>query len=156
LPLPDVHERLSGYGIVLDRGETRIITGGELDAELESVGEARNGHGRIVGKTVNLGRYEGQVAVVLTYADLEKVNEGDVVVSPMIDPYFLWAIAKAGAVVTDEGGILNHAAIVSREFNIPGVVGTGIATAALRDGDRVQVDARRDLGIVTKVAEGDQ
>ena len=55
----------------------------------------------------------------------------------------------AAAVVTDEGGTLSHAGIVSREHGIPCVVGTGAATGALVDGQVVEVDARRPKGLVT-------
>lgn len=56
---------------------------------------------------------------------------------------------KAGAIVTDEGGILFHAAVVSRELSIPCIIGTKIATQVLKDGDLVEVDAEK--GIVKKL-----
>ena len=56
------------------------------------------------------------------------------------------AMEKAGAIITDEGGLLSHAAIVSRELKVPCVVGTKIATRVLKDGDKIYVDA--DKGIV--------
>ena len=56
---------------------------------------------------------------------------------------------KAGAIVTDEGGLTSHAAIVSRELKIPCIVGTKIATKILKDGDIVEVDAEN--GIVRKI-----
>ena len=56
---------------------------------------------------------------------------------------------KAGAIVTDEGGLTSHAAIVSRELKIPCIVGTKIATKILKDGDIVEVDAKK--GIVRKI-----
>ena len=55
---------------------------------------------------------------------------------------------KAAAIVTDEGGITCHAAIISREFNIPCIVGTQIASSLLKDGDLVEVDAEK--GVVRK------
>jgi pyruvate,water dikinase len=55
------------------------------------------------------------------------------------------ACKKAGAIITDEGGILSHAAVISRELNIPSVIGTKIATEILKDGDMVEVDANRGL-----------
>ena len=65
-------------------------------------------------------------------------------------PAFVPAMEKAVAIVTDEGGLLSHAAIVSRELGVPCVVGTKIATKALRDGDMVEVNATK--GIVRKVS----
>ena len=56
---------------------------------------------------------------------------------------------KAGAIVTDEGGITCHAAIVSRELGVPCVIGTKVATLALKDGDKIEVDATK--GVVRKL-----
>ena len=56
---------------------------------------------------------------------------------------------KASAIITDEGGLSCHAAIVARELGIPCIIGTKIATKVLKDGDRVEVDA--DKGIVKKI-----
>jgi pyruvate,water dikinase len=86
----------------------------------------------------------------MTPEEVDKVRNGDVLVSPMTDPYYVPAMVRAGAIVTDEGGILSHAAIVSRELGIPCIVGTGNATSALRDGELVQVDASGDVGYVRR------
>ena len=67
----------------------------------------------------------------------------------MTFPSFIAAMEKAAAFVTDEGGILCHAAIVSREMNKPCVIATKIATKIFKDGDLVEVDA--DKGVVRKV-----
>jgi pyruvate,water dikinase len=67
----------------------------------------------------------------------------------MTDPRYVPLMKKAGAIVTDAGGVLCHAAIVSRELKIPCVVGTKFATQVCKDGDVVEVDAER--GIVTVV-----
>ncbi|MDO8581302.1 MAG: PEP-utilizing enzyme, partial [bacterium] len=64
-------------------------------------------------------------------------------------PEFLSLMVKAGAIVTDAGGILSHAAITARELKKPCVIGTKIATKVFKDGDRVEVDAER--GIIKKV-----
>jgi len=67
----------------------------------------------------------------------------------MTNPNMMPLIRKAKAIITDEGGITCHAAIISRELNIPCIIGTKIATKVLKDGDRVEVDA--DKGIVRKL-----
>jgi len=64
----------------------------------------------------------------------------------MTSPDFIIAMRKAAAIVTDEGGMTSHAAIVSRELKIPCIVGTKIATKVLKDGDMIQVDA--ETGVV--------
>ena len=81
--------------------------------------------------------------------DLEKMKPGDILVTTMTTPDFVPLMQKASAVVTDIGGLLSHAAIISREFNKPCIIGTKIATKVLKDGDEVEVDA--DKGIVRKL-----
>ena len=78
-----------------------------------------------------------------------KMNTGDILVSKMTRPEFLPVMKKAAAIVTDEGGITCHAAIVAREMKKPCIIGTQIATHVLKDGDWVEVDATK--GIVRKV-----
>ena len=79
-----------------------------------------------------------------------EAQEGDIIVSTMTTPDFVPAMQKAAAIITDEGGITCHAAIVARELNKPCVIGTKFATEILKDGDEVEVDA--DNGIVTKLS----
>ena len=83
---------------------------------------------------------------------MSKVNEGDVLVTPMTTPDLMLAIEKASAIVTDEGGILSHAAVISRELNIPAIIATESATRVLRDGLVVDVDATTTEGKITVVS----
>jgi len=76
---------------------------------------------------------------------LLKVKRGDILVCPMTLPDYLPALRRARAIITEEGGITCHAAIIAREFNIPCVVGTKIATQILHDGDLVEVDPPRGI-----------
>ena len=76
--------------------------------------------------------------------------EGNVLVTVMTSPDMVIAVKKAGAIVTDEGGFLCHAAILSREFDIPCIVGTVNATKVLNDGDLVEVDAEKGIVRVLK------
>jgi len=92
---------------------------------------------------------EGTVRLVFTAHDLDKLNEGDVLVSPATSPVMVPAMKKAGAIVTDQGGLTCHAAIVSRELKKPCVIGTKVATAWLKDGDRVVVDST--AGVVRRL-----
>ena len=81
------------------------------------------------------------------------MKKGDVLVTGMTRPHLIYAMRKASAIVTDEGGITSHAAIVSRELNIPCVIGTKTATKAFRDGDIIEVDAEK--GIVRLIKRGE-
>lgn len=98
------------------------------------------------GMSAYMGKVSGTVKIVLTVDDIDKVNEGDILVSSATNPDLILAMKKAGAFVTDMGGITSHAAIVSRELKKPCIVGTKFATKLLHDGDEVEVDA--DNGIV--------
>lgn len=82
----------------------------------------------------------------MTSKEIEKVEMGDIIVVGMTRPHLIVACRKAAAIITDEGGILCHAAIVSRELKIPCVIGTRVGTKVLKDNDLVEVDA--DKGIV--------
>jgi phosphohistidine swiveling domain-containing protein len=98
------------------------------------------------GKTAHPGNVRGTVKIIQSANELDKVKEGDVLVSQFTRPEFMAAIKKAVAIVTNDGGVTCHAAIVSRELNKPCIIGTKIATKVLHDGDEVEVDA--DKGIV--------
>lgn len=93
------------------------------------------------GLAVSPGKARGKVALVLSNTDFRKFYEGDILVSSSTRPDFVPLMKMAAAIVTDEGGLLSHAAIVSRELKKPCVVGTKIATQTLKDGDMVEVDA---------------
>ena len=105
-----------------------------------------SGKKTIKGFTAYKGKVKGVARLVFSKKDYQKVKEGDILVTSNTNPDYLPIIKKAAAIVTDEGGLLCHAAIVSREFKIPCVVGAKIATQVLKDGDLVEVDA--DKGIV--------
>ena len=73
-------------------------------------------------------------------------KQGEILITQMTQPNIMDIASKASALVTDEGGMLSHAAIISRELKIPCVVGTKFATRVLKDGDLVEVDA--NTGVV--------
>lgn len=102
---------------------------------------------QLKGNIAQLGIARGFVRRLMGHRQIHLLKEGEILVSPMTIPDFLPAMKKAAAFVTDEGGILCHAAIVAREMRKPCIVGTKIATQVLKDGDFVEVDA--NLGIVT-------
>ncbi len=91
------------------------------------------------------GSASGAARVLVSLSDAASLNDGDVLVTHMTSPDWLPLLRRAGAIVTDSGGMTCHAAIVSRELGIPCVVGTGEATSKLRDGEIVTVDATRGV-----------
>jgi phosphohistidine swiveling domain-containing protein len=92
------------------------------------------------------GCVQGKVRLVFTQADANAVLDGEIIVAPMTQVEFLSGIRKCGAIVTDEGGVICHAAIVAREFGKPCILATQKATKVFKTGDMVEVDA--NVGIV--------
>src|SRR3989344_7699450 len=100
----------------------------------------------IKGSCASRGKVTGAVIVIYGKKDLARVTSNSILVTEMTSPDYVPYLKKVAAIVTDEGGVNCHAAIVSREMNIPCIIGTKIATQVLKDDDRVEVDA--DNGIV--------
>jgi len=110
----------------------------------------------IKGQVASPGKHTGIVKIV-KIEDPESIrksaelfNVGDVMVTGMTQPNMMIIANKAGAIVTDEGGITSHAAIISRELKIPCVVGCRTATKVFKDGDRVEVDAEKGVVRIIK------
>ncbi|HLH32478.1 MAG TPA: PEP-utilizing enzyme, partial [Terriglobia bacterium] len=98
------------------------------------------------GLAASPGCYEGRARIVRSPADLAKVSVGDVLVAQTTSPAYNVILPAVGAVVTDRGGVLCHAAIIAREFSVPAVVGLNQATLRIPDGAHVLVDG--DHGFV--------
>ena len=126
------------------------IVGGKIGKELYAIvngyDKVRKKVTEIKGISASLGKAEGIVRVVPDVSKVKVFNEGDILVASMTRPEYTPLMKKAGAIVTNEGGITCHAAIVSRELGIPCIISTKIATQALKDGMKVEVNA--DKGIV--------
>ncbi|WP_297534655.1 phosphoenolpyruvate synthase, partial [Thermococcus sp.] len=125
-----------------------ITTLKEAPAESEEVEETEELEVILKGLGASPGVGAGKVVIVLDIKDIDKVKEGDVLVTTMTNPDMVPAMKRASAIVTDEGGRTCHAAIVGRELGIPTVVGTKVATKVLKDGMLVTVDGTR--GVVYK------
>jgi len=132
-------EELRRVGRHLVGKEARDFAERELAFDAAGVTELR-------GMSAAPGRARGTVRIVQGLRDLRKMRRGDVLVASMTRPESVPAMRLAVAIVTDEGGVTCHAAIVSRELGVPCVIGTKHASRALQDGDLVEVDA--DQGIV--------
>ncbi len=103
------------------------------------------------GETASRGSASGPVRIVLKNEDLGKVKKGDVLVAKMTMPDYVPAMQRAVAIITNEGGMTSHAAIVSREMGVPCIVGTEHATDILKDGEIVTVHATRGVVYEGKV-----
>ncbi len=101
------------------------------------------------GMTAYPGIAQGKAKIIWKAEDSAMFKEGDILVTSMTTPQLVPLMQKAAAIVTDEGGLLCHAAIISRELKKPCIIGTGNATKILRDGEKIEVDATK--GIVRKI-----
>jgi len=122
----------------------------ELNIILEGEEKKAKAVKEFKGTIANKGMARGKVKIIFNRNELNKMSKGDILVAPMTTPWYLPAIKIASAIVTDEGGITCHAAIVSRELKIPCIIGTKIATKVLRDGDLVEVDANKGIVRIIK------
>lgn len=101
------------------------------------------------GSIASGGKVVGKVKIVKSVNDIKKAKKGDIIVAPMTNVDLMSALKLAAAIVTDEGGIVCHASIISRELHIPCIVNVKIATEVFKDGDLIEVDA--DNGVIKKL-----
>lgn len=147
-------EKRASEGISLFNGE---IVGPEKLEELKkhydiTIEDDTNVSGlkEVKGQTACPGLATGKVRVILKVEDTKYFKEGEILVSYMTMPTFISAMKRAAAFVTDEGGITSHAAILSREMQIPCIIGTKVATQFFKTGDLVEVDANRGIVKILK------
>ena len=125
-----------------------VTTGGDAAADADG---AAISEPLVRGLGAAPGSASGVVRQVADHADAAAFAAGDVLVTHMTAPDWVPLMRRAAAIVTDSGGMTCHAAIVSRELGVPCVVGTGDATAKLRDGELVTVDATRGTVVAGRV-----
>lgn len=155
-PLPVLGSRRDDVALLAFQGELHVFTGSEArrllwHAERKVVDEPSD---VVTGLGASPGIVQGLVRIIKGPSEADRVLKGDVLVTDMTEPDLVLACERAAAIVTDLGGMLSHAAIVSRELGIPCVLGTGRATRVLRDGDLVQVDGEAGRVVVLKRAGG--
>ncbi len=109
----------------------------------------------LVGQVASSGIAQGRARLVIAgnlsmlQRTFKYFKQGDIMITTMTQPNMIPLMKKAAAIVADEGGLISHAAIIAREFKIPCIVGTEIATKTFKDGDWVEVDANK--GIIRKL-----
>jgi phosphohistidine swiveling domain-containing protein len=144
-----IEKRKEGYSfIIIDHlfYEYDITTSQKIKNKIESSLEISF---VIKGQIACMGKVTGKVKVLFSPKEINKINDGDILITSMTTPDYVPAMEKALAFVTDEGGLSCHAAIVAREMKKPCIIGTKIATKVFKDGDIVEVDAIN--GIIKKI-----
>jgi len=139
-----IKERKQGFVLYLDRKRKLVCLSGTDAVKMVKTfhlpleeKEQRTLSGTVASK----GIAGGKVVIVRGVKDLPKVEKGNILVAVTTHPDYVPAMRRSAAIVTDEGGITSHAAIVSREFGIPCIVGTKNATTVFKDGHTVDVNA---------------
>lgn len=160
LELEDHYKKPQDLEFAIENGEiyivqTRPIT--TIEGRFNSA-DVKTTSGNVIlsGLAASPGIGVGKVRIVHNISDLEKVTKGDVLVTEMTNPDMVVTMQKCAAIVTDEGGLTAHAAIVSREMGIPAVVGTETATKKLKEGDIVTVNGFTGKVYLGKVSESSQ
>lgn len=146
-PKKEINERVKLYLLIQNGSKVEMYSGrkalskAKIELKISKLKQVKEVRG-IVGSK---GEAKGRVVIIYTNKDLSKVKKGDVMVATMTRQDFVPAMRKAVAVVTDEGSVTAHAAIIARELKIPCVVATKFATQIFKDGDIVEVDAIHGL-----------
>lgn len=131
-----------------DQGSYHFIAGKEakqIQRELSKESFENKNITELQGYNACKGYYKGNVRVITDAKMINELKQGEVLVCHMTSPDFVIGMKKAGAIITDEGGITSHAAIVSRELGIPCLISTKHATKILKTGDNVEVDANQGI-----------
>jgi phosphoenolpyruvate synthase/pyruvate phosphate dikinase len=140
----DIEERKKEYLYLVENCQKKIIIGQDLKKYSERKFENKKIKS-FSGSIAQNGKAKGKVIIADNYT-LSKIKKGNILVAAMTTPNMTPYLKKIRAIVTDEGGITCHAAVIARELGIPCIIGTKIATQVLKDGNRVEVDA--DKGII--------
>ncbi len=108
---------------------------------------------QLKGFASSAGVVEGPARVLKSLEDLAMLKDGEIMVVPSTNPSWAPVFTKVKAAITDIGGLTSHAAIVSREYGLPAVTGTGVATSVIKTGDVVKVDGSTGTVIIVKRAQ---
>lgn len=146
-----ITKRKHRYAMIVDHGKINYYYDEKKIDEIKRMVETKieDKIKKLKGSTASPGVVRGKVKIIHNVGELSKIKVGDILITSMTKPDYIVAMEKAAAFVTDEGGILCHAAIISREMNKPCIIGTEKATKVFKDGDLVEVDATN--GIVRKI-----
>lgn len=146
VPLEILEQRYNKCVVLIGNNNFKLTCGGEAYRFLKTFNiVSHTADKEIKGQIANLGKIIGKVKILTGPKDFYKIKKGEILVAPMTTPEFVPILKKAAAIVTDEGGITSHAAIVARELNIPCIIGTKVATKVLKDGDLIEVNAEKGL-----------
>ena len=140
LPFFNNRDKINLYGKDLDEIESHIINLSKVSTDITE----------LKGISVSKGKIKGTVQLIKDPNNLHQAKEGAILVTGMTRPQFNERIIKCKGIITDEGNILSHASIITREYGIPSLVGTKNATKVFKDGDIVELDATNAIARLIK------
>lgn len=146
-----INRQTNGFVVVIKHGKLELTTGvDEIKKVIEEEGisepfEKLIKVSEFKGISASLGFITAKARVLEDASMIDQLEEGEILVTYMTTIEFIPAFRKAVAVITDEGGMSCHAAIISREFKLPCVVGTKVATRVVQTGDVLEVDANKGI-----------
>ncbi len=146
----ELKKRRQVYGCAVTEGATEFFTYEKSVSVWDDFCGAQAGPRSISGTVASRGIASGRVVIAPMLVDMKEIlkidsemQQGDILVAESTTPDLMMLCKKAAAIITDQGGMLSHAAIISRELGIPCIIGTGKATHILKNGDLVEIDADR-------------
>jgi phosphohistidine swiveling domain-containing protein len=148
IPQELIKERVINHAVMMKDQKISILSGNDLN-NIQFQSYEKINTDTLIGKCVYPGKLKSSVVIVNSLKDLNKVKDGQVLVTKFTTPYYVPAMQKASAIITDIGGATSHGAILATELGKPCIIGTKIATKILKDGDIVEIDAKN--GIIRKL-----
>ena len=151
LKLEEHYQKPQDIEFAIEKNEIYIVQTRAITTIKGRIKEGKELEGEMIlkGLAASPGIAYGKIKIVRNLKNLDKINQGDVLVTKMTNPDMVVVMQKASAIVTDEGGITSHAAIISREMGIPAIVGTEEATLKLKEGEIITVN-----GFTGKIYKG--
>ncbi|MFC1687151.1 PEP-utilizing enzyme [Patescibacteria group bacterium] len=146
-----LNQRIQCNFYVVIRGKASLLVGKKAKSFIKEIKSfpVPKGIQELTGQCASRGHAKGAVRVIKGKSDYGSFKTGDILVSWATNPNMIPLMKRAAAIITDEGGVTCHAAIVSRELGIPCIIGTRFATKILKNGQKVEMNATK--GIVRKI-----
>lgn len=149
-PMPSATEmrrRFKNYAMIVRNAITTLVSDPKKITELTKTYTVAVDREKkeLKGMVACRGYAKGSARVLMNAREMSRMRRGDILVAQFTTPDFVPAMEKAAAIVTDQGGVSSHAAIVSRELGVPCVIGTQDATRVIKDGDMIEVDAEHGV-----------
>lgn len=141
----ELNKRMKSVSIIKERNKITLFSGDKIRKIIQKTTKAVMVRGTVASR----GKAIGKAKLLFEVEDMKKIKKGDIIVSPMTRPHFVPVMKKSAGIITDFGGMLCHAALISREFNIPCIVGTEKATKVFKDNDLIELNAYE--GVARKI-----